>query len=105
MTAKEEIDQLLKAHDAHEAEIARLELRVVELTAQVEAARKDGWLPIESAPKDGTRILALWSDECAASAIWHNHDQGGNWYTDIGFSKLIEPTHWMPLPETKEGQI
>lgn len=70
------------------------------------------WQPIESAPKDGTKILAIenftyeWEDEngvaktrpgdwCVVS--WH--PQHEEW---IGFGMMLSsftPTHWMPLPE------
>jgi hypothetical protein len=64
------------------------------------------WLPIETAPKDGTAVL-LWlpdgfwlNDENVVTGFWSEDD----WYfsdTDshpIGaFGKAV--THWMPLPE------
>ena len=58
------------------------------------------WQPIDTAPKDGARVLLLFYTDAVASCHFKNHSEGGNWYTDIGFSMLIErPTHWMPLPE------
>jgi hypothetical protein len=61
------------------------------------------WLPIESAPKDGTAILGLAGKDMATVA-WYSPDG------DCGYWSLIvcgggcydsewNPTHWMPLPE------
>lgn len=61
------------------------------------------WLPIESAPKDGTEIdiwvesskLGSWQRHC--NVMWE--DDSGYWY-DRGCYKFHdhEVTHWMPLP-------
>jgi hypothetical protein len=75
-------------------------------------ARSDGWLPIESAPKDGTEILT-WGylhddggpvDEDGRSFMgetpdwqisrWH---EMGCWFSAEWGSH--EPTHWRPLPD------
>jgi len=59
----------------------------------------DGWRPIESAPKDGTRILG-WSASIPSgwqkihSIRWNQID--GTW-REPSFGR-IEPTHWRPLP-------
>lgn len=76
------------------------------------------WRPIETAPKDGTRIL-VWTttdndvdrqyvDEvcdgdnfaCAQVSSWEGMpDSAGSWWN----KELIgEPTHWMPLPGAPE---
>ena len=55
------------------------------------------WQPIETAPKDGTSILAIDEDgfyfvvEYAGVLEPYGHQ-----WTDGG--TLLEPTHWMPLP-------
>jgi hypothetical protein len=65
------------------------------------------WQPIESAPKDGTKI-DLWvhfaEDDRSyrqADAYW-NADEGtwqlGQYHTGQ-FLYPVTPTHWMPLPD------
>jgi hypothetical protein len=66
------------------------------------------WQPIETAAKDGTRILcsdgknieiAHWSD-----SVWTSEKQpDGTWGSWLVFdcradSESIRATHWMPLP-------
>lgn len=76
------------------------------------------WLPIDSAPKDGQRILAarvegsycLWVHD----ARWLNRRplEGPGWHYENAtrLQVLIIPTHWAPLlpiraaDETKESQ-
>lgn len=57
------------------------------------------WLDIDTAPRDGRRIL-LWDGEWASAGAWVGYDSMG-WVMDCyDFSKgeFPEPTHWMPLP-------
>lgn len=78
----------------------------------------DGWLPIESAPKDGTHILVMYmhiDTQCVFNAFWINQedwmqdDQEGWWsyqHSEVSRIKLedfMTPTHWMPLPSPPEG--
>jgi hypothetical protein len=67
------------------------------------------WRPIETAPKDGTRVLVYATMRGAALG---GHDRGKDygtwiviaaWEPDYGFwvdgsQCTPEPTHWMPLP-------
>jgi hypothetical protein len=60
------------------------------------------WQPIETAPKDGTHILAYWppiferTDNAAQVETWFN---GSIWENswDQEFGDMC-PSHWMPLP-------
>lgn len=65
------------------------------------------WQPIETAPKDGTRVL-VWSPQmgCSYVASWAVSEPFGHeptWSTDSegpGYSSEIpDCTHWMPLPK------
>lgn len=63
----------------------------------------NGWMPIESAPKDGTRVL-IWQGEAYVAWFereyaWVSH--GGAWISERYRSDTYEyaPTHWQPLPK------
>jgi hypothetical protein len=71
---------------------------------------QEGWLPIETAPQDGTRILAaipsigktwemnvVFFDQRVWEDVKHNLHKGA--WVDVNDLSLEEPTHWMPLPE------
>jgi hypothetical protein len=66
------------------------------------------WQPIETAPKDGTRIL-LWDTDEVVIAKWDDISTGGakgwqiavvNMHSNLNYYEAAyNPTHWMPLPE------
>ena len=75
------------------------------------------WQPIETAPKDGTKIV-IWAEryDFCPIAQWSSGPDVSGWSFDafsspcascedgfIGWNEDIEdgfmPTHWMPLPE------
>jgi hypothetical protein len=73
------------------------------------------WQPIETAPKDGTRVdlwAKAWSPfddtfhhQRCANCYWVKQDTIGNspahWvHLDSGWF----PTHWMPLPDPPSGK-
>jgi hypothetical protein len=63
------------------------------------------WQPIETASKDGTRILAWFpfEDDAYVTRWTKNvYEDAMNWTLDGGESarlKFDPPTHWMPIPE------
>jgi hypothetical protein len=60
------------------------------------------WQPIETAPKDGERImLADVSDGYVSSGFYDQSVWNHGWVTacDRSDADTIDPTHWMPLPE------
>ena len=61
-------------------------------------AREPKWQPIETAPKDGTKIIVFESGQIMQVA-WGGVF-GDTWQ---GFSFFVEyPTHWQPLPTPPE---
>jgi len=68
--------------------------------AAYEAAQ---WQPIDSAPKDGTRVLLRWPG-AIVSAVWIGLECG--WYPEFTLEPAGErtlgpaygATHWRPLP-------
>lgn len=61
----------------------------------------NGWLPIESAPKDGTCIL-VWGPEeegfnSGMGVVWFCALEG--WFVEGDLGSVGESyTHWQPLP-------
>lgn len=83
--------------------------------AQIEQPQAAGWRPIETAPRDGTRILVtngfgVWFAE------WRPVAPSGFRFADPWFSTMLNhnhiseahrhkaPTHWQPLPEPPKEQ-
>lgn len=70
----------------------------------------DGWLPIESAPKDGTIVLLGWNDpdieEIGAVAGWYEGGPADKcWYDQ--YHEPVTATHWMhlrPLPSAPASE-
>lgn len=59
--------------------------------------RASEWMPIESAPKDGTKVLVAEAGYWLAVAAYIPAHSG--WIeTEASGLKLNQPTHWMPLP-------
>jgi hypothetical protein len=62
-----------------------------------------GWQPIETAPKDGTIILAVKAGKGHGgyTIIFWDDDFEWSGYTAEEEKRLVkfQPTHWMPLPE------
>lgn len=73
------------------------------------------WQPIETAPKDGTRIVAIgrvrhdgWWRPRACVTRWHKIEESpayavGWEFVSPGYADVFDPTHWMPLPDPLTG--
>lgn len=106
-------EQLSGAHDLINSQVAVLDARgarcldlatevdaLMARVAQLEAERQ--WLPIESAPKDGT-VIALRRGQSVHSGRWARGTYTTGWLSldsdaVFAFGKINPPTHWMPLP-------
>ena len=60
------------------------------------------WLPIETAPKDGTKFLA-WRRYSTLPLIVHYDDEYSQWEDADGIF-IYELTHWMRLPKAPAMQ-
>jgi hypothetical protein len=63
---------------------------------------REQWQPIETAPKDGRKLLLWWAGmsrvgRCAGVGAARD---GGDWWQvpSLEFAPTGRPTHWMPLP-------
>ncbi len=83
----------------------------------LEAAREDAWLPIETAPKDGSEMILARGDRVTyghwlsdegwtvehrdVDGRWIGQDESDGWEGwmswDGGFLEEDPPTHWRPL--------
>jgi hypothetical protein len=77
---------------------------VAELFGRSAAPVPPGWMPIETAPKDGTAVLLwrLYDAGQITQAYWRRDTSdgtsawgGSGWSFGEG---CMQPTHWMPLP-------
>jgi hypothetical protein len=79
------------------------------IRALIAEVRRNQWQPIETAPKDGTRLLAYMpyphgplARKMPPGIVFTAKFTGMRWHTDdhdpfVFFN--ADPTHWMPLPE------
>lgn len=62
----------------------------------------ENWQPIETAPKDGTRLLVFSPVDGVVSSHWEAGTwQGLPWRAPHNAAKAA-PTYWMPLPAPPE---
>lgn len=70
------------------------------------------WLPIETAPDDGTEILCCdvttGEVRMAVRKLFFDRSGGYEWFRDDeivpGHTWSLTPTHWMPLPRPSASQ-
>lgn len=67
----------------------------------LEPEGRDGWRDMDSAPKDGTRVLISgWTgrgDQRWVTAAMFSAERD-YWWSDHESWRMHPPTHWMPLP-------
>ena len=57
-----------------------------------------GWMPIETAPKNGTEILGYTEEVGALVLYWDSMTGEMDHWSDGRSVSFWKPTHWMPLP-------
>jgi len=56
------------------------------------------WQPIETAPKNGTRVLVTNGIDVQIEFKDNDDEMWSGWQTGTRLYSVV-PTHWMPLPE------
>ena len=103
---KEEALKILKQHNEWRRGNEDVEMvDVKEFGLAIRALQYEDWQPIKTAPKDGTKILALLPQEEA----YHGYRIGvaayeeKEWYMvhdyEYYYGRCKNPTHWKPMPE------
>lgn len=65
-------------------------------------ARLEGWQPIETAPKDGSRVLLHTPDTHTDTPVLGTWNYFEEMWEEWGDYYQCNPTHWMPLPEAPQ---
>lgn len=66
-----------------------------------DAPAEHGWQPINTAPKDGSYVLASWlgGDLVIIASFTDRSGMGTACWRHVYGSAVLTPTHWMPLPK------
>lgn len=89
------------------------------VVAAVDRVLKSEWLEIESAPRDGTKILLCRSSDADGEPITGNDFglfvQRAAWWDSEGWvvycslpcepQLFFEPTHWKPIPDPPKASV
>jgi hypothetical protein len=90
--------RLISERDDARAELAAL--KAAQNQTPMDRPDRAGWLPIETAPKDGTHIIIA---EESNKGFWFQED----WWIDdeTEWQYATDPIGWMPLPATPPRAI
>lgn len=81
----------------------------VRLQRILDAASEDhDWLPIETAPKDGTRVILSWGGKSINGFYLDNRSTSAPW-AGWRVESMVpcpagKPTHWQPFPPPFSGE-
>ena len=107
------IVEQLRAPDWARQEMTRLRTEMLKLEDEIERLRAMGaWLPIFTAPRDGTAILAHDGEASATVVRWARYT-GGRWEIEVvpeggcndsfPVENSFAAKYWMPLPDPPGG--
>ena len=102
---RNKVREWLHQHDhSKEVEIRALYDELHSLKQQEPKASEvpSEWQPIKTAPRDGTRLLAYFTEGFSSDrhSVISWHEFQGEWVTWPGLI-TVKPTYWMPLPSVQ----
>jgi hypothetical protein len=94
-------------HLGHKLQLSTPDIDRIE--AAISAIESQRWQPIESAPKDGTRVILGWPGGGIRYGYFLDNSPIGSWRGWRGPSLELPfpsapPTHWQPLPAAPEDE-
>jgi hypothetical protein len=77
-----------------------------DILSAVREAMEAKWLPIETAPRDGSWFMAYWPVQTFEDRVQTTQWLQGDWrFVDASdFMDDRQPTHWLPLPTPPRGE-
>jgi hypothetical protein len=69
---------------------------------EIDAGAPAAWQPIETAPRDGSQIIAVISRVYVSVVRWN--DEYEQWEDGEDLLDFYDITNWMPLPSPPEGE-
>lgn len=54
------------------------------------------WMPIDTAPRDGTPIAYKWAGQAVSTCVWLDDADEPGWW-DIRAEEPATPTHWSAI--------
>jgi len=110
MTTSVTDEMVSAADDAYDKHWANCGDHYAAMRCAIEAALRsqgkvEGWRPIDTAPKDGSTVLAYSPVDGPFTSRWEGRIWQGQPWRPYKEALKANPTHWMPLPSAPTNDL